>query len=403
MEQLLVSKRQLVHEQVLRNNTGLRGESVRKILILHEDTRNFYIGDTCLRMDELRICRLFFQNASIDINFSAHPRIEHYKCLLSNNPHIDKVLNQEWHTLDIGSYDVIICITYNEEKLLHLLDEKFGDQILEKQWPVKVFSITEFLLDPIENGKVIFPLCQPLFEYSANHTSPRPTMLYISQEEKEWGNQWLREHGLEEGERLFIILDSTARRNKLLRMDVYSELVDTLLNMPDAKVLIFDEKNIGKENFYKELLGEKALKKIIFSKRLTLRQDLCLMSSDYTDLILGPCTGLLHCASGIYNNFVDNGMATDQVPLMITYTGKYMNEKETAQWWWKSSPLINCLVLRRNASIGKEAVLLSDLSDEEKMDASRLLFCEEYEADMILTLINRKLKKRTITGEPVSL
>jgi hypothetical protein len=73
-----------------------------------------------------------------------------------------------------------------------------------------------------------------------------------------------------------------------------------------VKILIFDEKNAGKEALRRNGLNDDALEDFVFVTGQSLRQAICLLSTDCIRLIFGPCTGLLHCASGIYNFFVQS-------------------------------------------------------------------------------------------------
>lgn len=378
----------VILNKILENNADINKELVRKVLILFEE-EVFYLGDTCLEFDELRICKLFFRNAAITINCGNKAYMELYRCLLKNNPYLNTATCDDWEDVRFEDYDVIVCISNEEEALLSFITEKYGQRICNDELKMRIFSITEYFIDKDAFKKIVFPVYKDLFDYARGFFGNRPAEIFISSEEKAWANQWLRNNGLKEGEQLYIVLDSSARRRKLLRMDVYYDLLMFLLQKDDVKVLVFDEKDVGKESFYKELIEERFFRKIIFSKKLGLRNDLCLMGSDYTRLVIGPCTGLLHCISGIYNHYVAEGMPLEKVPLMITYTGNYTEDKETAHQWWGNSPLINCLVLKE-VNQQKKAVLLSDMSEEEKLSVKGVLPCDEYSADLIIDFINSK-------------
>jgi hypothetical protein len=144
---------------------------------------------------------------------------------------------------------------------------------------------------------------------------------------------------------------------------------------------------MGKELFYREWLGEKYMSRFIFSRGLTLREDLCLISSGYTKLVFGPCTGLLHCASGIYNNFRRHGLREAALPALIVYTGPW-----DAQFWWGKSPLVDCLLLPRMAA-DKQLAVLNDLDENEQRLFNNRLDCSEYTALMLTGYIDNKLNK----------
>jgi hypothetical protein len=93
---------------------------------------------------------------------------------------------------------------------------------------------------------------------------------------------------------------------------------------------------------------------------------------------------MMHCASGIYNHFVSQGMPAGSVPLMITYTGEYTNNPAGAYHWWGSSPLVKCLIIRMSGGGGVETVVLNDLPEWEKTAITGALLCEAYTPEQII-------------------
>jgi hypothetical protein len=246
--------------------------------------------------------------------------------------------------------------------------------------------MSEVLLSPADNANYIFTVNEELI---AHVRVRRPGELYITKSEQEWANHWLEAQGIKGSDKLFIMLDSTTRRSKMLRMHIYFEFLGYLLKKEDAKVLVFDENNMGKEDFYREWLGEANMQKIIFSKKLELRQDLSLIASKYTRFIFGPCTGLMHCSSAIYNNYVNEGMDVRDVPVMITYTGQYNEKEGSANLWWGQAPLVNCLLLQeRNNAL--EVVELKTLPEDSR-DLYVQLPCSGYTTQMLIDFVESRL------------
>jgi ADP-heptose:LPS heptosyltransferase len=376
---------------ILKNNEKVHRENIASVLVLYED-RQFFIGDSCVRFDQLRLCRLFFPNASVDINLN-DDFTSHYKDLLLNNPYVDNIFTSPWDQLRLEKYDMVICITYHEKEFLLFLQDRYGAAIIGAQFPIAVFSISAFMLRAMPEDSVVFPVYQELFQYSQAYSRSKPYELYISEEERQWADNWLQEHGVKKGEQLVISLDSSSRRDKLLRMDVYFSVLKYLLSIDGVKVLNFDEKSLGKKAFYEQWLGGGQVDKMIFSNSLSLREVLCILSSSYTSLVIGPCTGLMHCASAIYNNFVGKSMPLSQVPVMITYTGKYYGAKENAENWWGNSPLVSCLFVHMKEGT-KTMRLLSDLQQEEKKHLNESLVCTEYTAVMMVDFLRRSFQER---------
>ena len=389
----------LLLQHILACNEKCEKENVKNILILY-DERVCFIGDSCMRFDMLEIFKSFFKNARVQLNWQNVTYNDIYFAILKNNPYIDEMSNHDWQDINFRLFDVIICINYKESYLLEILTNRYESSINYNHCKTAIFSMSSLALN-LTNKSVttVFPNHNELTEFVNQY--PHTPQVYISNEEKEWANQTLKMYGLEEDEQLVILLDSSSSRAKLLKMDVYFKVLEHILSMNKTKILIFDEKGLGKKLLYKEWLTKEQAGKIIFTTNLNLRQALCIMSSNYTKLILGPCTGLLHCASGIYNTFVRNSMKTDDVPVMITYTGKYEREDDNANLWWGTSPLVNCLILRKTAT-GKEVKMLSELSDQEKQESKNILPCSEYTSAIIIDYL-KKVHQNTADKEGIAL
>jgi hypothetical protein len=391
-ERIMMKEFQTILNQVVFNTQSINYDNVRRVLVLYEE-KIYFIGDCCIRFDKLKYFKSFLYNATVDVNFSIKENFKFYNAFLKNNPNINSISTLSWKDIDFESYDIVFCVKYDEGAFLDFLHEKYCNLIGKNQFRVAVFSLSQSLLRPQKDAYRVFPVNQNLLEHiKGPGRDSQLGELYINGEGQTWANQWLESKGLEANEDLFIICDSASSREKLINIGVYFDVLKFLLRKENSKVLIFDEKGIGKEEFYQACLGKNSMKKMIFSKCLTLREDLYIMASKHTKLIFGPCTGLMHCASSIYNNYVNRGMNASEVPLMITYTGQY-TENQNANFWWRNSPLISCLLLKEIHN-KKQIVLLNNLTEEEK-NANDSLPCSEYTAEMLIDLINSKLLIRS--------
>ena len=384
-----IENNQQTLEKILHNNKMQDDAGIKQVLILHEEEFDI-IGDWVIRFDKLKYLKGYLKNAAITINFTAAGTSKLSGALLKNNPHVHAITAMKWQEIDFEQYDFILTVSYDEPAILAYLDERYGSLIQSDQFRICVYTMSFFMLKPKEGVKYIFPLNRELGIYSEEMRTP--IELYISKEEQQWADAWLRENGLKESEQLFIVLDTASKRDKLLSIPVYYELLTDLLKRGNVKVLNFDESNMGKEKFYSDLLGAHLMDKFIFSKNLSLRQAICLLGCNRTKLVLGPCTGLMHCASGIYNNYVSNGLNKAQVPVLITYTGRYKKDAGNVWLWWNNNPLVNVLVIR-NRNNSKTMLLLDDLNDVEKVTNDGLS-CTEYTARMLTEFVNQKLPYR---------
>jgi len=351
--------------------------SLPKVIILYEE-KNTVLGDACIKSDKFRYLRSFLHADHLHLNLTNKQNQKFYEGLLKNNPYIDKLTDLQWEEIRFEEFDAVICITHHEDRFLKFLHNKYGQLIADGTLQLPIYSMSKHILQQEKTGAYIFPESRELFSYMQE---PRLGELYISREEREWANNWLASKGMKKHEQLFIILDSSAVRSKLLNIDVYFSFVRHALQLKDTKVLIFDEKNAGKDVFYREWLGDAAMDNIIFSSGLSLRQDLCLIGSDHTRIMFGPCTGLMHCASSIFNNYVSQGMDRADVPLLVVYTGWYGSERYDVKGWWENSPLVNCLFLKEKHN-GKAIVALADMTAEERQVQDSLP-CSAYTADIL--------------------
>lgn len=365
---------------------------VKTVIFLYEDPGAYKgIGDCFIRLQFIKPISTFYKNARFSINFINKKYTKIVSALLPNNPYVDEVLHLQWAEIPFESYDVILCQTHNEPELLAHLLMRYGQQISDGSFKSSIFSIYKKGAFPNDDqGKFIFPKHEEFFAFLAASMKQEVCEIYITDEERRWANTWLKDRGLLDDEDLFIIVDSSSERYKLLDIIVYFDFLKYLLHKPKSKILIFDENNIGKQDFYREFLDDQLASRLIFSKESSLRLNLCLMSASRVKMIFGPCTGPMHCAGGIYNNFVKNGMLHDQVPLIVVYTGKYYSTTN-ANFWWGNLPLVNCLLLR-STNNKVEMVLLSDLSMEEKARTDNQADCKAYTADMLVNFVDRNLK-----------
>jgi hypothetical protein len=373
------------------SNNNCKHNDVKNVILLYEDP-HVYIGDTFIMFQFLKSISAFYKNAKVLLNYINKAYSNVYRGLLQNNPYLDELLQLQWAEIAFESYDVILCLTFDEHELLEHLAMRYGQQISDGSFTPCIFSIlTEGAFRFSETVPFIFPKHKELFAFSAQIIKQAVREIYITDEERHWGNTWLKDRGLQTDEDLFIVVDSASQRHKLLDIVAYFEFLKYLLQKPKSKVLIFDERDIGKQHFYREFLDDELAARLIFSKENSLRLNLCLMSTSKVKMIFGPCTGLMHCASGIYNNFVKNGMLHYQVPLIVVYTGKYGRNSLNADNWWNSSPLVYCLMLR-STNNDVEMVLLTDLSMEERARVDNQADCSDYTVDMLINFVDRNLK-----------
>jgi len=387
-----------IQEKIAFNNKKINESKINNILILYEE-RDFFLGDTCIRFNGLQAVKTFFDNANIFINCKASNFVNAFEALLVNNPNVAGFFNLPWEELAFETYDIVLCISYEEISFLNFLDKVYGSSISDGSVSLAVFSLSKVFLK-INPSDCIFSIPDGFINYAKEYDKQNPRNLYITNQERTWADNWLLARGLQKGENLCILLDSTARADKLLNILVYFSLIEELLKNKKNKILIFDEKNIGKANFYNEWLGAEKAQRIIFAVGNTLREDLCIMSSTYSKLILGPCTGLIHCASSIcassiFNKLLADGILKNEIPTIIVYTGTYTDTERNAHTFWHNSPLVTCLMLRQYNN-QPQMVKLSELDPQEADRVDNQLTCNKYTTEMLVKAITGQTDLITI-------
>lgn len=373
------------YDSILSNNRAIVPVKVRSVLVVYEPDA-FFIGDSFISMNHLDVCGIYFPNATLEINV-ADQYLEKLKALVGGNSKIHKLACLPLEKIDYPSYDVVLCVTYREGWLLRHLTRNYGELFESGGFRTALFSNTAHMLRPRESAEIIFPMNEGLFRCASKNLIHRPRELAISDDERAWGDNWLRSNGMLDHEQLFILVDSATSRHKMLKMEVYFDIVAFLLTIPDSRILIFDEKGVGKDEFYEEWLEESSTGRIIFSRNLSLREDLCLIGSSFTRLVFGPCTGLMHCASGIFNHLKRRSEDLT-VPFLLTYTGKYNREGERAETWWANSPLMNCLIPYKTEGI-LEVSLLAEVWGN---DNAGVVECHEYTTEILIPYFTRGIK-----------
>lgn len=370
---------------IQRNNLRFDRTRAESVLILYE-YETFFIGDSLRIFGWLGAAQAYFTHARIEVNC-----VKHHKMvgeLLRHNPYVARVSGHAWENLDFAAYSLVITITNREAQLRKILEDRYRETLAEEFWTA-VYSCP-VLQDPYELGKYILPVYHELIDQVKQYKE-RANALFVTDEEKAWADGWLRENGLRETDNLLIILDSTSSRSKFLRMDVHCELLEYFLSRENAKVLIFDEQGKGKKMFYTQWLGAALAGNLIVSEKMSLREAVCLLGSSYAKLIFGPSTGLLHCASGIYNTRLKAGMRPADLPIMITYVGyDALKRTQANEWDWWGGSLVNCILLRKDPEGRKEIHFI------EEHNQTGLLPCQEFTSELLLDFVGRNYREKLI-------
>ena len=371
-------------EELTERSKDLNKLSVEKALVLFEVER-FFIGDTCDRMAYLKVCSAVFPNAKVDL-FTNQPGIAH---LMKNNIYVNYlIISEAYSQINFPQYDIVICLSHKESDILSHLNgvyEKQGDSHLPK-----VYSIPD-LNDKNHGIKIIFP---PLPITTEEVTADRME-IFISKTEARWANQWLRNAGVGKEDSVVIFLDSAGDRSKLMSTSEQFELIKQILKYQEDKILIYDENGMNKKLFYISWLGAKIVAdRFIFAEKSALRESICLMAADAIRMIIGPCTGLMHCASAVYQHMLSaNTRKENEVPVLLTYRGKVQDPIDSPYRWWGNS-LCDCALIVASEENGKRIRELSEQDREMSNALNGLLPAQEITGMLLYSHIQKQYKNK---------
>lgn len=373
---------QIVKGLIEENNRHFNKDNVKRIIILYE-MDFFFIGDTCRVFSYLRLIHAFFDNkALIDVNINNH----HARCypILKDNKHIHQLTNERWVKIDFNNYDLVICLCTGERVLMDMWENRYADGFRPAVFSYSVFfGYTNEALFPSESSLNDYlrdeePLLQP---------SPE---LFLSDEERQWGNDWLEKNGVAPHEKVIVFIDEASIAEKVLPFWVKFQLMNYFFGIPDVRILIFDERAANKRDNYKKYLSPANFNKLIIAERLEMRRELTLLAGSRVKMIFGPCTGFMHCSSGIYKTFMNEGMPAEDVPLMLVYGGFEAGPKSgnnNNKWFWWQYSLVDCMAVRKK---GTESCIVPISIDYPEVEYA----CTEYTAAMIIDYINTRYSEK---------
>ncbi|MDP1880836.1 MAG: hypothetical protein Q8K60_07840 [Parachlamydiaceae bacterium] len=393
----------LLLSKIIENNSRVHPDLIKRILIVY-DLNMFAIGDTCIQVARFRKSAELYKNATIDLNTLNEKHHQLICNIIKNNPYISNYFNLEWDQLDFSTYDLIICACIPELPFFDFLSLNYSEKILSGLMTTAFFSVLGNVgFDDKRYGTPVFPINRLFNEFKMSEESQAlmgANELFITDAEIEWGTNWLSNNGLSLNNNLVIFLDSSSARDKLLDITQYFDLLTCVLRLKDVKVLIFDEGGIGKKEFYEHWLGPQLSENLIFAERMTIRDAICLIGSKKTKFIFGPSTGLLHCASGVFNVLMQKKYPKGLVPVLLGYVGKCEGSYQEDQWWGQS--LVDTVLLIRNGN-RKELNYIKNIDFEKISSTDKFLSSQEITCDILVDFIRKnysdRLKKLGINME----
>jgi hypothetical protein len=163
--------------------------------------------------------------------------------------------------------------------------------------------------------------------------------IYLREDEHAWAAEWLRQAGVASDDLLIVFVDDASASDKLLDRDCVRGVLEHFLSVDRVKILLYDLQEAGKQEAYREMLGAERFARLVFSTRNGLRRDLALLGAAQVRMILGPDTGMMHCAAGVHAVLAARNRA--RPPLLLVYAGQWLDFN---MWDFWSGSVAQCLV-----------------------------------------------------------
>lgn len=369
-------------EQIQINNKSIN--IPESILVIYDNAP--YIGDAYMFFMDFVYLREIAGHLLIAVTNQ-----KSYEVLLQivrHHPVEDAIKHLELDTLDFNQFDSVFIIEnsdVSESRVLKELALRFTEGAPADR--------PSFSLHYLSFSRIIekMPFLQFRHFSEAVHLyecQPKPEAILLTPEELQWGKQWLNSHGVLTNERIIIFLSSTSAFEKMISRTVYYEMLEWMIGHEDVKVLLFDEQRTGKKQFIEEEIGHEKIHKVIVAEGLTIRESMILMASSYIAGIIGPCTGLMHLADGIYKFLLGHQLIkAEEIPLLLTYVGLNHDRNYNPHSWWSGS-IVNCFAIQRNQAGEKVLVPLEECDHDTRAFQAKCLPTCEISSQLLINLIS---------------
>lgn len=332
---------------------------ITNIVLLDDQRRRFYIGDTYFWLLNIRKNLLsIFPNANIHIVCRNQLRFQIISKMLNGSwDHNITFEHKQWKQVDYSSYDLVLCDSDTLHDFLPFVKQHMSLFTKKQMYcyiNTYIKSIEKFTAFNFKN----------LYDHHETKRNKVKHLLHlrkqsglaITAEEHNWATEWLAGKGFDyQDNKLIVFVFNSSQQSKSLREDVMMHLTGHFASIKSYKVLLFDENREGLGHKCAEKLGEALYRNIIIFEGRGLRQAMALMAHPKVDLIIGPCTGLLHLANGVYNYLLNTGQRLrNHIPSLVVYMGdvkEYSTEYHPKDWW--RNTLVKCFIFSKVGSFGR--------------------------------------------------
>jgi len=351
-------------QEIVGRNIINEAKSIENVIILDDHLRQFYIGDTHMWLSSIRQIQ-FKTDSTVTIacgNFFFYKKAIQ---IFTSNPFPEiSIVPLNWDTLDLHPYDTIICHQNSILPLLHFY-EQYSDALIEK----KIYRFapnTEF-----NNLKIDHPW--DINHFFKNNMGIEKKIksikqlkkqthkeIFLSDEEINTAEAWLTENGYCEDNNLFIVFEESSYSEKTLDFSKTLSLIKLILAEPKNQIALFDYQNTGKKSSLHPHLTSSEYNRIISVNELNIRKEMAIMASSAISSIIGPCTGMMHLANGIYLELLNNKRRSKQeIPSLIVYCGTGIDAKNYHPRYWWQGAIVTCIAATKKDGL----ILLKELHE----------------------------------------
>jgi len=314
---------------------------VRKIIFLDDHKRRFYIGDSYLWLVNIR--RYLFEvypSADVFINCRNENRVYKLNHIFEgswgNNIHIH---HMDWEEIDFTEFDLILYHHDLTIPFLAYVEQNYDTTFREKR--IYSFFNTFFRTDvevPVWNYINLYNSMEsPGSLINKILNEKLYAELSVSDEERKFADSWFEKQGIGGDDKVIVFITNASRQEKMLSPENQVLFIESLVLTYNCYILLFDDQHENLAEYVNQNLSSEISRKVIISDLNGLRKDLSLIASSYTMAVIGPCTGLMHLANGIYNYFLNKKILRHrQMPALVVYTGNLrgcMDEYHPKNWW----------------------------------------------------------------------
>ena len=160
------------------------------------------------------------------------------------------------------------------------------------------------------------------------------------------------------------------------------------------KVVLVTEKKMTDYNWLRGITTSPEFSSVVVADALELREVMNLFANRRVVAVIGPCTGLMHLADGVYTWLLNHQMITEaECPLLLTYGGKQAPERNYHPYnWWKNANVVDCCIAvsMKDESDEKRLILLNECPPDFETFNSISVSAREISCEMIFKFLCEK-------------